>query len=187
MRFHCNRASCSSLSNQVGLFLRGQCSSVKACSAQCVGLSASALMWWGLYMNLFITDLNSSPEFKKDWLNHCMLDCTVKAHTVCTCCLVMHAMVCSGVCLGCKRRCDAFRGVYLQCNHATAGHGGTTVRAGTASLQPSRCSAAAEPPYTVDTAPSPGPEGPEGSKGPDGGMAVREAYSASNRDQHICT
>lgn len=55
---------------------------------------------------------------------------------------------------------------YLRRIRGTAGRGGTRARAGTASLQPSRCSAGAAPSCTEGTAPGQGPGGPEGSTGP---------------------
>lgn len=69
--------------------------------------------------------------------------------------------------------------VYLQCSRATAGHGGTTVTAGTASLRLSRCSVAAGLSGTEGTAPGQGPEGPEGSTEPEGSQ--EEWVSVLNR------
>lgn len=56
--------------------------------------------------------------------------------------------------------------VYLRCSRGTAGHGGTTATAGTASRRPSHCSGEAEPSGTEDTAPGLGSGGPKGSMGP---------------------
>ncbi len=63
----------------------------------------------------------------------------------------------------------AFRCLYLRCNRVTAGRGGTTATAGTASLRPSHCSGAAELSGTVGAGPGLGPGDPEGSTGPEGG------------------
>lgn len=59
--------------------------------------------------------------------------------------------------------------MYLRYSRGTAGRGGTTATAGTASLRPSRYSAAAELCGTEGTAPGLGSEDPKGSTGPEGG------------------
>lgn len=58
--------------------------------------------------------------------------------------------------------------MYLQCSRATAGHGGTTVTAGTASLRLSHCSGVAGLSGTGGTAPGQGPGDLKGSTGPEG-------------------
>lgn len=80
----------------------------------------------------------------------------------------------AGACLCARGRVSVLGGVslcsgagtYLPCIRGSAGRGGTRVRAGTASLRPSRCSAAAAPSCTEGTAPGQGSGGPEGSTGP---------------------
>lgn len=64
--------------------------------------------------------------------------------------------------------------VYLRRSRGTAGHGGTTATAGTASHQPSRCSAEAEPSGTEGTAPGQGSEGPKESMGPAGAIGGQQ-------------
>lgn len=64
--------------------------------------------------------------------------------------------------------------VYLRCSRGTAGHGGTTATAGTASRRPSRCNAEAVPSGTEGTAPGLGSGGPKGSMGPAGAIGGQQ-------------
>lgn len=59
--------------------------------------------------------------------------------------------------------------LYLRCSRVTAGRGGTTATADTASLRLSRCSGAAALSGTVGAGPGLGPGDPEGSTGPECG------------------
>lgn len=61
---------------------------------------------------------------------------------------------------------DAPGAPYQQYSHGTAGHGGTTELAGTASRRPAPCSEEPVPGYSWGTGPGLEPRGPVGSRVP---------------------